>query len=159
MCIGLQIFQSHSPTCKLYRGYWGGNLILRPLRKFGGDGELGGGAQFEWNGHPRVFDTPIPKTLVIWASPPHITLAIWVRVRVTGYAHITRDLGMRMPRTWPWAECPYHCDSGCSSNFLRKKPWGEVTGVGDRDEFRRTCSQATEPHVYMRQFLRTGPSF
>ena len=31
---------------------------------------------------------PIPKTLVIWASPSHITLAIWVRV--TGDAHITR---------------------------------------------------------------------
>ena len=24
----------------------------------------------------------IPKTLVMWASPFHITLAIWVRVRV-----------------------------------------------------------------------------
>ena len=45
---------------------------------------------------------PIPKTLVIWASPSHITLATWVRVwvrvrvrvrvriRVTGDAHITR---------------------------------------------------------------------
>ena len=32
------------------------------------------------------FRRPIPKTLVIWASPSHITLAIWVRVRgrVTG---------------------------------------------------------------------------
>ena len=32
---------------------------------------------------------PIPKTLVIWASPSRITLAIWVRVRVTWDAHIT----------------------------------------------------------------------
>ena len=40
---------------------------------------------------------PIPKTLLIWASPSHITLAIWVRVRVTGDAHITRVLGMRTP--------------------------------------------------------------
>ena len=34
---------------------------------------------------------PIPNTLVTWASPSHITLAIWVRVgfRVTGDAHIT----------------------------------------------------------------------
>ena len=39
---------------------------------------------------------PIPKTLVIWASPSHITLAIWVRVwvRVTGDAHITSVLGI-----------------------------------------------------------------
>ena len=44
---------------------------------------------------------PIPKTLVILASPSHVTLAIWVRV--TGDAHITRVLGMG---------CPYHCDSG-----------------------------------------------
>ena len=44
---------------------------------------------------------PIPKTLVIWASPCYITLAIWVRVRfrvrVTEAAHITRVLGMGMP--------------------------------------------------------------
>ena len=36
---------------------------------------------------------------MIWVSPSHITLAIWVRVsisvRVTGDAHITRVLGMR----------------------------------------------------------------
>ena len=44
----------------------------------------------------RYSDTgiPVPKTLVIWASPFYITLAIWVRVRVTGDAHVTRDLGM-----------------------------------------------------------------
>ena len=29
-------------------------------------------------GHPRVLGIPIPKTLVIWASPSHIILAIWV---------------------------------------------------------------------------------
>ena len=33
---------------------------------------------------------PIPKTLVIWASASHITLAIWFRVRVSGDANITR---------------------------------------------------------------------
>ena len=33
----------------------------------------------------------------IWASPSHITLAILVRVGVTGDAHITRVLGMGMP--------------------------------------------------------------
>ena len=34
---------------------------------------------------------------VIWASPSDITLAIWVRVRVTGDTHITRVLGMGIP--------------------------------------------------------------
>jgi len=50
-------------------------------------------------GSPAVFDSdtgiPIPKTPVVWASPSHITLAIWVRV--TGDVHITRVLGMGMP--------------------------------------------------------------
>ena len=36
---------------------------------------------------------------VIWESLSHITLAIWVRVRVAGDAHITRVLGMGMPKT------------------------------------------------------------
>ena len=39
-----------------------------------------------------------PQTLVIWASPSQITLAIWVRVRVTGDAHITRVRGMGCPK-------------------------------------------------------------
>ena len=52
---------------------------------------------------------PIPKTLVIWTSPSHITLAIWVRFRVTGDAHITRVLGMGMPKTLVF---PYQCDVG-----------------------------------------------
>ena len=66
-------------------------LVLRPLRKFVGLGWGGGGGAF-WT---------IPKTLVIWASSSHITLAIWVtvriRVRVTRDAHITRILVMGMP--------------------------------------------------------------
>ena len=52
---------------------------------------------------------PIPKTLVISASPSHITLAIWVRFRVTGDAHITRVLGMGMPKTRVF---PYQCAIG-----------------------------------------------
>ena len=42
--------------------------------------------------HPCALGILIPKTLVIWASPSRITLAILVRVRVrvTGDAHITR---------------------------------------------------------------------
>ena len=60
----------------------------------------------QWHGHPRVLGIPIPWTLVIWASPSHITLAIWVSVRVTGDTHITRVLGMGMPKT---RSCPYHC--------------------------------------------------
>ena len=38
----------------------------------------------------HVLGIPIPKTLVIWAFPSHIPLAIWVRVKVkvyTGNAH------------------------------------------------------------------------
>ena len=46
-----------------------------------------------------VLGIPIPKTLVIWASPSHITLAFWVRVRVRGDPHIIRVLGMGMPKT------------------------------------------------------------
>ena len=44
-------------------------------------------------------DIGVPKTIMIWASPSHITLAIWVRVRVrvTGDAHITRVSGVGMP--------------------------------------------------------------
>ena len=47
----------------------------------------------------RDMGIPIPQTLVIWASPSHITLAIWVWVGVTGDAHITRVRGMGMPKT------------------------------------------------------------
>ena len=36
---------------------------------------------------------------VICASPSHITLAIWVGVRVTGDAHINRVLEMGKPKT------------------------------------------------------------
>ena len=59
-------------------------------------GDVGGGG----GGGGGAFWT-IPKTLVIWASSSHITLAIWVtvriRVRVTRDAHITRILVMGMP--------------------------------------------------------------
>ena len=48
-----------------------------------------------WYGHPRVLGVSIPKPLVIWVSPSHITLAVWVRV--TGDAPITRVLGTGVP--------------------------------------------------------------
>ena len=64
-------------------------------------------------GIPLVLGIPIPKTLVIWTSPSHITLAIWVRVWVTGDAHITRVLGMGMTKT---RGCPYQCDIGTLQN-------------------------------------------
>ena len=59
----------------------------------------------------RDLGIPIPKTLVILASPSHIALAIWVmvRVRVTGDAHIIRVLGMGMSETRRYL---YHCDTG-----------------------------------------------
>ena len=52
------------------------------------------------------FGLPISQTLVIWVSPSHITLAIWVRVkvRVTGDAHIKGF----WERGYPYA---YHRDS------------------------------------------------
>ena len=56
-------------------------------------------------GIPAFWASPFPKTLEIWTSPSHITLAFWIRVRVTGDACITRVLGMRMPKMWG---CPYH---------------------------------------------------
>ena len=57
---------------------------------------------------------------MIWASPSHVTFAIWVRVRirVTGDAHFTRVLGIGMPKT---RRCPYHCESAkkMGVSFLR----------------------------------------
>ena len=53
-------------------------------------GKVNSVAMLQWYGYPCVLGITIPKTLVIWASPSHITLAIWVRVRLTRYAHITR---------------------------------------------------------------------
>ena len=80
MCIGLQSSLEGNGVATSNSG---------PFEKFGG---CGGGWGAFWT---------IPKTLVIWASSSHITLAIWVtvriRVRVTRDAHITRILVMGMP--------------------------------------------------------------
>ena len=66
---------------------------------------------------PRLFPQKMEggAVTVIWASPSHITLAIWVRVRVrvTGDAHITRVLGMGMPIITVTAP----------SYLLLEKPW------------------------------------
>ena len=152
MCIGLQIFHSHSPTCKLSRGYWRGHLVLRPIRKFGGWGEGRGGevgaVTVKW-ASPR-FRHPHSQNPVIWASPSHITLAIWVRVRVTRDAHITRVLGMGIPITlWQWVPLPFSKEKALGA---RLQGWGR--GTSSEEPARRL-----QPHVYMRQFLRTGPSF
>ena len=52
-----------------------------------------------------------------WASPFHITLAIWVRVRVRfpGDAHISRVLGIGTPKT---QGCPYQCDIDSKSSAV-----------------------------------------
>ena len=90
-------------------------------------------------GHPRVLGIPIPKTLVIWASPSHITLAIWVkvRIRVTEDAHITRVLGMGMPKT---QGCPYHFDIGTlkTRRKLGRVNFAKTSGTvtSDRDKYR-----------------------
>ena len=79
-------------------------ILARDLRK-GGGGERESrpaSPQFppvlfsRWRYYNDI-GIPIPKTIVIWASPSHITLAIWVRVRVTGDAHTTRVSGVGMP--------------------------------------------------------------
>ena len=74
---------------------------------------------------------PIPKTIVIWASPPHINIAIWVRVRVTGDAHITRGFGSGDAQN---AGMPiwhaYHCGSAFSisrTRLSRSLEWLVVT--------------------------------
>jgi len=64
---------------------------------------------------------PIPKAIVIWASPSHITSAIWVRVRVKG---MPTSIGFR-----EWG-CPYHCGSAFSisrTRLSRSLEWLAVT--------------------------------
>lgn len=51
---------------------------------------------------------PIPKTLVIWASPVTVILTQIAKVIKEGHTHFIRVLGMGMPKT---QECPYHCNS------------------------------------------------
>ena len=67
---------------------------------------------------------------MIWASPSHITLAIWVRVRVTGDTNITRVLGMGMPPlnvTYkPWAYVSLYAVLGGLLNG-RAYPRGLIT--------------------------------
>ena len=59
----------------------------------------------QWYGHPSVLGISISKTRVIQASPSHITLASWVRGRVTGEgfesgdAHITMTAPLKRSRT------------------------------------------------------------
>ena len=57
----------------------------------------------------RVLGIPIPKTLVIWASPVTLTLTQIAKVIWEVDAHITRVLGMGMPKTRAW---PCHCNTG-----------------------------------------------
>ena len=62
----------------------------------------------QWLGHPRVLGIPLSKTLVIWASPVTLTLIHIAKVIWEGDAHITRVLGMGMPKT---QGCSYHCNT------------------------------------------------
>ena len=62
-------------------------------------------ALLQWYGHPRVLGFPIPKTLVIWASPSHITLA--ALELGLGWPGMPISLGL-WERGCPYA---YHCDS------------------------------------------------
>ena len=112
--------------------------------------------------HPRVLGIPIPQTLLIWVSPPHITLAIWVRlrVRVTGDAHITRVLGMGMPKTRGF---PYHCDTGsCIRHFRTQgrvvQSWVKITQVSARFEFRFETLKSILVLILFVQKLMIGSS-
>ena len=59
---------------------------------------------------PGVTVIPIPKTLVIWgASPVTLTVTQIAKVIRQEDAHITRVLGMWMPKT---RGCTYHYDTG-----------------------------------------------
>ena len=75
----------------------------------------------QWYGHPRVLGIPIlfsvlpgfrgSQTLVIWASPVTLTLSLTQIGKVIWEenTHITRVLGMGMPKT---RGCPHHCNTG-----------------------------------------------
>ena len=58
---------------------------------------------------PCSFGVPILKSLGIWVSPVTLTLTQIAKVIWEGDAHITRVLGMGMPKT---GGCPYHCFTG-----------------------------------------------
>ena len=64
----------------------------------------------QWYGYPRVLSIPILKTLVIWISSVTLTLTLTQIAKVVqeGDAHITRVLGMGLPKT---RGCPYHWNS------------------------------------------------
>ena len=64
-------------------------------------------------GIPAFWPSPFPR-----APSSHITLAIWVRVRVRviGYAHITRVLDMGMPKTWGY---PHHSNTGSNKFHMQ----------------------------------------
>ena len=80
---------------------------------------------------------PIPKTLVIWVFPSHITFAIWVRVRVrvTGDVHISRVSGMGMLKK---RGCPYHCDNGTfeTQGPLDNEPVFKIRAEDNKQGFR-----------------------
>ena len=92
-------------------------------------------------GIPAFWASSFPK---LRAVPSHITLAVWVKVRVTGDAHITRVLGMGIPET---RGCYYHCYTGATIGSVsigdfrnddrkldrvnfRKDLWNEYWGQG-----------------------------
>ena len=106
------------------KDYWGQEF--KALRLYRGeDAKLSeryakrgvGRQKGKMKGESHVLGIPISKTQVIWAFPSHTTLAIWVRVKVkvyTGNAHITRVLGMGMPKT---RGCAYHGDTASFPQF------------------------------------------
>ena len=66
---------------------------------------------------PR-FRHPHSQTLVIWASPVTLTLSLTQIGKVIWEenTHITRVLGMEMPKT---RGCPHHCNTGNFSGRIK----------------------------------------
>ena len=77
-------------------------------------------------------DIPIPKTLVLWVSPSHFTLAI--RVRVSGDANITRVLGMGMPIS------QLHCHLRNEEGNWDELTFAKTTGTVTRDRGKKLAN-------------------
>ena len=116
------------------------------------------GAVSQWYGHLRVSGIPIPKTLVIWASPVTLILTQIAKVIWEGYAPITRGLGMGMPesRLSPVSlffhpDAPgrlfnrCYSDTGIPAKFFSLTPHGHVRLA----RFARECHAGSSANQFL----------
>ena len=105
-------------------------------------------------GHPQVLVIPIPKILVIWASPVTLTLTQIGKVIWEGDIHITRVLGIGMPKT---RGCPYHCDTGLLPQKRKRDLNGEqsctVTVIKEVYSSSKNTSTKHKPNI-QNKFVR-----